>query len=77
MWRLIVIAADGSQFEDECEILVNGSGVLKYVPSLVEACSTRSLTIPQIAPTNIRTSQASKSLVESSCTVRLGMANMT
>jgi cation diffusion facilitator CzcD-associated flavoprotein CzcO len=77
MWRLIVIAADGSQFEDECEILVNGSGVLKYVPSLVEACSTRSLTIPQIAPTNIRTSQASKSLVESSYTVRPGMTTTT
>ncbi|KAG0649281.1 sterigmatocystin biosynthesis monooxygenase stcW [Hyphodiscus hymeniophilus] len=27
-WRLILIAADGTQFEDECEILVNGSGVL-------------------------------------------------
>ncbi|CAM6003554.1 unnamed protein product [Sphagnum balticum] len=28
MWRLILVAADGSQFEDECEILINGSGVL-------------------------------------------------
>lgn len=77
MWRLIVIAADGSQFEDECEVLVNGSGVLKYGPFLVEACSARSLTLHKIAPTNIRTSQASKSLVESSCTVRPGMTTMT
>jgi cation diffusion facilitator CzcD-associated flavoprotein CzcO len=29
VWRLAVIAEDGTQFEDKCEILVNGSGVLK------------------------------------------------
>jgi cation diffusion facilitator CzcD-associated flavoprotein CzcO len=33
MWRLSLTAPDGSQFEDECEILVNGSGVLKYEPT--------------------------------------------
>jgi cation diffusion facilitator CzcD-associated flavoprotein CzcO len=41
MWRLIVIAADGSQFEDECDILVNGSGVLKYVLDPVEVLAPR------------------------------------
>jgi cation diffusion facilitator CzcD-associated flavoprotein CzcO len=28
-WRLSIVRADGSHFEDSCEILVNGSGVLK------------------------------------------------
>jgi cation diffusion facilitator CzcD-associated flavoprotein CzcO len=28
-WRLSIVGADGSHFEDSCEILVNGSGVLK------------------------------------------------
>lgn len=30
-WKLSILGADGSHFEDSCEILVNGSGVLKYV----------------------------------------------
>ena len=28
-WKLSIVGADGSHFEDSCEILVNGSGVLK------------------------------------------------
>jgi cation diffusion facilitator CzcD-associated flavoprotein CzcO len=36
VWRLTLIAQDGSEFEDQCEILINGSGVLKsVVPSLL------------------------------------------
>lgn len=31
VWRLDLVKADGSHFEDTCEILVNGSGVLKSV----------------------------------------------
>lgn len=31
MWRLILIAKDGTELEDQCEILVNGSGILKFV----------------------------------------------
>jgi cation diffusion facilitator CzcD-associated flavoprotein CzcO len=29
VWELSMNAADGSRFEDKCEILVNGSGILK------------------------------------------------
>ena len=32
IWMLFIVAEDGSQFEDWCEILINGSGVLKYSP---------------------------------------------
>lgn len=28
LWRLVLTRPDGTQFEDECNILVNGSGVL-------------------------------------------------
>jgi hypothetical protein len=28
-WILVVIGPDGERFEDECEILANGSGILK------------------------------------------------
>jgi cation diffusion facilitator CzcD-associated flavoprotein CzcO len=31
VWRLDLVKADGTHFEDTCEILVNGSGVLKLV----------------------------------------------
>lgn len=29
LWRLQIVGPDGSNFEDTCNILVNGSGVLK------------------------------------------------
>jgi cation diffusion facilitator CzcD-associated flavoprotein CzcO len=29
LWRLQIVGPDGSTFEDTCNILVNGSGVLK------------------------------------------------
>ena len=29
LWRLVIIKPDGTQIEDECNILINGSGVLK------------------------------------------------
>ena len=32
VWRLDLVAVDDTHFEDTCEILVNGSGVLKSVP---------------------------------------------
>ena len=35
IWKLTLVSSDGSRFEDECEILVNGTGVLK----LVNLCS--------------------------------------
>jgi hypothetical protein len=47
MWRLIIIAPDGSQYEDECEILVNGSGVLKYVTFLQMICHVELLIMYQ------------------------------
>ncbi len=31
VWRLEIMGPDGKRFEDSCEILVNGSGVLKSV----------------------------------------------
>jgi len=36
VWKLTLIGADGTRFEDSCEVLANGSGVLKYnVPLFV------------------------------------------
>jgi alkyl hydroperoxide reductase subunit AhpF len=32
VWKLSLVSSDGTRFEDSCEILVNGSGVLKFVP---------------------------------------------
>ena len=29
LWRLQIVAPDGSHFDDTCNILINGSGVLK------------------------------------------------
>jgi len=31
MWEVRVQKADGSEFTDTCNVLVNGGGVLKYV----------------------------------------------
>jgi cation diffusion facilitator CzcD-associated flavoprotein CzcO len=31
VWKLILTSSDGTNFEDYCEILVNGSGALKLV----------------------------------------------
>lgn len=31
VWKLTLLSSDGTRFEDTCEILVNGSGVLKFV----------------------------------------------
>lgn len=33
LWKLTLIGPDGAKFHDECEILANGSGNLKYVLS--------------------------------------------
>lgn len=30
-WKLIIVSTDGTRSEDYCEILVNGSGALKFV----------------------------------------------
>jgi len=43
LWRLVLTKPDGTQFEDECNILVNGSGVLnsyKYpnIPGINDFC---------------------------------------
>lgn len=35
VWKLILVSADGTRFEDYCEILANGSGVLKCVSRLL------------------------------------------
>ena len=31
VWKLTIVSSDGTRFEDECEVLVNGTGVLKFV----------------------------------------------
>jgi cation diffusion facilitator CzcD-associated flavoprotein CzcO len=35
VWNLVIEGPDGI-IEDQCEILVNGSGILKYVISILE-----------------------------------------
>ena len=44
-WILSLTGADGEHYEDYCEILVNGSGVLKYVHHYVTSIT---LTSPQL-----------------------------
>ena len=31
LWKLELVAQDGSKFQDSCNILINASGVLKWV----------------------------------------------
>lgn len=33
-WELLIVQPDGTEMSDECEILINGSGLLKYVSIL-------------------------------------------
>lgn len=37
LWKLELVAPDGSRFLDSCTILINASGVLKYVISTLFA----------------------------------------
>lgn len=37
LWKLELVAPDGSRFLDYCTILINASGVLKYVISTLFA----------------------------------------
>jgi cation diffusion facilitator CzcD-associated flavoprotein CzcO len=30
VWKLTMVGPDGVRFEDLCEVLANGSGILKY-----------------------------------------------
>jgi cation diffusion facilitator CzcD-associated flavoprotein CzcO len=39
-WKLSLLGPDGSHFEDSCDILINGSGVLKFVSLLILGLAT-------------------------------------
>ncbi len=39
VWKLTLVSSDGTRFEDKCEILANGSGVLKFVISQSYNCT--------------------------------------
>ena len=75
VWRLTLIGPDGLKFEDACEVLANGSGILKYATvTLLEIVITDT---QHSAPGSIPIYQGLRTSKGSLCIVPLGIRTTT
>jgi hypothetical protein len=74
IWQLTIVGPDGVRFEDACEVLANGSGILKYMAlTLLEKEITDT---PRSALGSIPIYQESKISRANLCIAPLGIRTM-